>query len=740
MRVSEATYGDAPHPIKGKRQLTWRRAAWIRRALLTLLVLSQSVIASIYMTAVLPYHGGTYVELGIITLFFVLFAWISVGFWMGVFGFVIRCFGGDRLSLLRRHTSAELNERLLSRTAVVMPIYHEPIHRTFSGIRAMYRSLEQTGQIDHFDFFILSDSRDPDVWLAEQAAWHQLCQELGAGGRLFYRRRTLNQHYKSGNIADFLRRWGCGYEYMIVLDADSLMGGSTLVKMVQLMQAEPQTGILQTNATLVNARSMFARVQQFANQMYGPLFTTGLASLQLGEAVYWGHNAIIRTRAFMQHCSLKRLCGPGLFSGSILSHDFVEAALMGRAGYEVWLEPDLLQSHEESPPTLVDDLQRDKRWAKGNLQHLWVMLFEPRLRPAHRMAFLHGIMSYLASPLWLAFLILTTIEAARLVLVPINYFPEPHSLFPLWPEWNPEWAIGLAGSTLFLLFLPKLLAVIDAIRCRRVNHHGGFLRLLPSVIGEILVSSLLAPIRMLAHSRYVLESLLNVTLRWAGQNRTDETRWSAAILHQLPGTLIAGGWATFAFWLDQMFFYWSLPVAGPLVFAAPTSVFLSRVGPGECLKRWRFFQVQEERYGSPLLDDLNTKSCPLLDTRTGPSSAAVQAILDPVLNRVHQAMGHAHRGGKKQEMILALRRRCFHLGPEALTQKELSYLARDRASLQWLHDQAWRASPESYWGRALQRRFQHSAQIGFGHFIQYPKPFHLNSRPGSVSQSQTRVF
>jgi hypothetical protein len=140
------------------------------------------------------------------------------------------------------------------------------------------------------------------------------------------------------------------------------------------------------------------------------------------------------------------------------------------------------------------------------------------------------------------------------------------------------------------------------------------------------------------------------------------------------------------------------------------------------------------------LDDLNTKSCPLLDTRTGHSSAAVQAILDPVLNRVHQAMGHAHRGGKKQEMILALRRRCFHQGPEVLTQKELSYLARDRASLKWLHDQAWRASPDSYWGKALQRHFQHSAQKGFGHFIQYPKPFHLNSRPGSVSQSQTAVF
>ncbi len=711
MSTTETTLGAVSHPHSDDVQVDWRKAAWFRRSLLTILVLAQSVLASTYMTAVLPYHGGNVVESCIIIVFFVLFAWISVGFWMGIFGFVIRCLGGDRFSLLRRHSPEKLNDRPLSRTAVVMPIYHEPIQRTYAGLRAVYRSLEQTSQIDHFDFFILSDSRDPEIWLAEQAAWHQLCQELGADGRIFYRRRTLNQHYKSGNIADFLRRWGRSYEYMVVLDADSLMGGSTLVKMVQLMQAEPNIGILQANSTLVNARSMFARVQQFANHVYGPLFTTGLASLQLGEAVYWGHNAIIRTRAFMQHSGLKRLRGPGLFNGSILSHDFVEAALMGRGGYEVWLEPELINSHEESPPTLVDDLQRDKRWAKGNLQHLWVMLFEPGLRPAHRMAFLNGIMSYLASPLWLVFLILTTIEAARLVLVPIDYFPEPHSLFPVWPEWNPAWAIGLAGSTLFLLFLPKLLAVVDVMRCRRMNHHGGIIHLLLSVLGEILVSSLLAPIRMLAHSRYVLESLFNVTLRWAGQNRTDETRWSTAILHQFPGTLLAGCWAAFTFWLDHFFFYWSLPVAGPLVFAAPTSVFLSRVALGDRLKHWNLFQVREEPHGSPLLDELNVTSGSMLATSTGSSSAAVQAILDPVLNQVHQAMAHAHRGGKKQEMILALRKQCFRQGPEAFDQKELSCLLRDRASLQWLHEQAWRASPDSYWGKALQRYFQHSQGV-----------------------------
>ena len=507
------THSPSAGNMANASPVKWRRAAWIRRTLLTIVVLLQTLVGSYYMSSVLPYHGGNLVEQGLILLFAILFTWISVGFWIGVFGFVVRRFGGDRISLVRRHPDSRLSQVPLARTAVVMPVYHEEVNRSLGGLRAVYRSLQRTGQLEHFDFFILSDSRDPEVWLSEQAAWYQLCRELQAFGRLFYRRRTLNMNYKSGNIADFLRRWGRSYEYMIVLDADSLMEGETLVKMVRLMELEPQTGILQTNPTLVNAQSLFARVQQFSNHVYGPLFSTGLAAFQLGEAAYWGHNAIIRTAPFMKHCGLKRLPGRGLFKGPISSHDFVEAAYMGRAGYEVWLEPELSHSYEESPPTLVDELTRDKRWAKGNLQHLYLLFFGRKLRMAHRMAFLNGVMSYMASPLWLTFLVLATIETTRLVLWPINYFPQAYSLFPLWPEWRPEWAFRLAVSTIFLLFFPKILAILDVGLSRRRRQFGGLLRLTRSVFLEMLVSTLLAPIRMLAHSRYVIEALFNVTLR-----------------------------------------------------------------------------------------------------------------------------------------------------------------------------------------------------------------------------------
>ncbi|WP_373002413.1 glucans biosynthesis glucosyltransferase MdoH [Marinobacter sp.] len=678
----------------------WRRVATFRRLLLTVFVLGQTLVACYFLLWVLPYHGATMVELGLLVLFALLYMWIAVGFWTAVFGFVLRLMGGDRHSLLKRHSGEALRATPLAKTAIIMPVYHEPVKWTLSGLKAVYQDLERSGHLDHFEFHILSDSRDPDVWLEEQATWYQLCRELGADGRLFYRRRRVNLNFKSGNVADFLRRWGRRYRYMVVLDADSLLSADTILCMVKLMEREPSVGILQTAPSVINAESLFARVQQFSNRLYSTLFATGLAAIQMGDAAFWGHNAIIRIKPFMGHCGLRKLRGFGLFRGPIMSHDFVEAAYMGRAGYEVWLEPGLGNSYEESPPTLSDELSRDNRWSRGNLQHLWILLFERRLRLAHRMALLNGVMAYMASPLWLAFLMLTTVEAVQMTLVRIDYFPEGHQgLFPLWPEWRPEWALGLALSTLSLLFIPKFLAILDAVIHGAARQFGGVMRLFVSVLAEITVSVLLAPVRMMAHSRYVLGGLLNLSLSWAGQNRTKETSWRDALLTQFPGMVVAAGWSAFAWNLDPMFFLWSLPVAIPLVLAAPTSVLLSRVGPGQCLRQWGMLVIPEERVPPRILEDArearrSAGSEPLL-------TAVQEAVVRPRLNRLHQALARKDRLARRAKLLEPLVSRFGSEGPGTLSRSELSQLFRDRQSLAELHQLAWRAPPDSYWARCI---------------------------------------
>lgn len=576
--------------------MRWRWAARRRRALLLALTALQVLFAAYYMLAVLPYHGATALEIALVVAFAASFGWVGLGAWLALFGFVVRRRGGDPRGLLARSDRRVLAATPLARTAVIMPVYHEAPGRALAGLAAVYRSVERTGRLRHFDFFLLSDSRDPEVWLREQAAWLALVRELGAQGRFFYRRRRLNLRHKSGNVADFLRRWGRNYTYFVVLDADSLMEGCTLVRMVRLMQLHPGVGILQVPPVIIRARSLFARVQQFANCLYGPLFSAGLAAIQLGDGSYWGHNAIVRTRAFMRHCGLASLRGTGLFRGPILSHDFVEAAYMRRAGYEVWMEPRLGGSFEESPPSLVDELVRDRRWTKGNLQHMALMLGGRGLALAHRFTFLNGIAAYAAGPLWFLFLALSAAELAQFTLWPINYFPGGHRLFPVWPEWRPDWAIRLAASTAFVLMVPKLLAFVEvAADARRRRGFGGILRLAAGIVTESLAALLLAPVRMLAHSRFVAEALANLHVHWGGQNRGGEIGWGAAFATHGFGMALGAGWAAFAWRLRPLFFYWSLPVVLPLVLAPVVSVLSSRRSAGDTFARRGLLLTPEDR-------------------------------------------------------------------------------------------------------------------------------------------------
>ncbi len=392
-----------------RRRLPWIREARRRRVMLLILVWLPTLVASGFMLSVLPHRGQSWIELAIVVFFGALFGWISIGFWTAVFGF---------FTLIRRRRSfaitnlPELPADFVAggRTAVCMPICEEPVDRVFAGLRAIRESLMRTGAAGQFDLFILSDSNTADTVVAEEAAWAAWCREVDGFGSIFYRRRRVRVRRKSGNVADFCRRWGAQYRYMIMLDADSIMAGSTLLRLVHLMEQRPDVGMIQTAPLAVNRRSLFARVQQFSSHVYGPMFTAGLHFWQLGDGQYWGHNTIIRIAPFMAHCALPKLPGTPPLGGEILSHDFVEAALMGRAGWTLWLAYDLGGSCEEVPSTLLEEMGRDRRWCQGNLQHLR-LLFTEGLFGAHRALFVNGVLSYVSALLWFTFLVLSTVAA-----------------------------------------------------------------------------------------------------------------------------------------------------------------------------------------------------------------------------------------------------------------------------------------------------------------------------------------
>jgi membrane glycosyltransferase len=415
----------------------------------------------------------------------------------------------------------------------------------------------------------------------------------GADGRLFYRLRTHRLKRKSGNLADFCRRWGRNYRYMVVLDADSVMSGECLTALVRLMEAHPDAGILQTVPRTAGRDTLFARVQQFASRVYGPLFAAGLHFWQLGESHYWGHNAILRVAPFMRHCALGRLPGRGALSGEILSHDFVEAALMRRAGWAVWLVYDLPGSHEEMPPNLVHELLRDRRWCRGNLINSR-LLFAEGLHPAHRAVFMTGLMAYLSAPLWFLFLLLSTALLAVHTLVPPAYFVRPEQLYPLWPQWHPDWAVALFGATAALLFVPKVLAGALVIM-QGSRGFGGARRVAAGVLLESILSALLAPIRMLFHTQFVAGALSGGALRWRSPPREDaETGWVEAIRRHGGHSLLGILWAAGVYELNPGFAWWLAPITGALALSIPISVLSSRVSLGLRARRARLFLIPEE--------------------------------------------------------------------------------------------------------------------------------------------------
>ena len=669
----------------------WQSQGVLRRLILLGLIVVQTYIAAHFMVEVLPYNGTQPLELAIIALFVVLFGWISAGFWTALAGFAVLVIGRDRYAISRTAPpDAPLDDK--ARVAVVMPICNEDVARVYAGLRATCESLATRPEAPHFDFYVLSDTGNPDVRVAEAAGWLQLRRTLGTSMRLYYRWRQHRIKKKSGNIADFCRRWGANYRYMVILDADSVMSGACLARLLRIMEANPNAGIVQTAPHAAGRETLHARIQQFAAGAYGPLFTAGLHFWQLGEAHYWGHNAIIRVAPFMKHCALGRLPGSGSLSGEILSHDFVEAALMRRAGWAVWIAYDLPGSYEEMPPNLIDELTRDRRWCQGNLMNFRLLALHG-LHPAHRAVFAIGAMAYVSAPLWFVSLVLGTALLAVHTLTDPTYFTQPHQLFPLWPEWHPDWALALFSTTAFMLFLPKLLsALVFAVR-GQARVFGGAAGLLGSILAEMLVSMLLAPIRMLFHTQFVMTALMGWSVRWKSPPREDaETSWRQAMRRHGLHTVIGVCWAAFVFWLDPKFLYWLLPVAGALILSIPLSVYTSRVALGRDARARGLFVIPEE-----IAPPREIRQTRLYFEQSAPPPDFARAVVDPIDN----AMAVAGRvtdparfkRAAAQRMVLA-EHALLH-GPGSLSAAEKTLLLGDPLALSWLHFEVW-TSPRAH--------------------------------------------
>ena len=550
---------------------SWEAAARQRRTHMVLAVLFCTTLATLRFVARQSGEGLPALHAIQACVFALLFAWVSAGFFTAVMGFLaVWC--GDPHALSLDGAPPVPGDRSI-RTAIVMPICNEHVDTVFAGLRATCESLIFSGNAHHFDLFVLSDTSDPAAIAAEQTAWRRLRDLTGGDLRIYYRHRTRRTRRKAGNIADFCRRWGRAYRYMVILDADSIMTGQCLSSLVRLMEHTPRAGIIQTAPQACGLDTLHARGQQFAARLSGRLFTAGMQYWQLGESHYWGHNAIVRMRPFMQHCALARLPGSGGLSGDILSHDFVEAALMRRAGYEVWLAPDLPGSYEQSPPNLLEELGRDRRWCQGNLMNLR-LIAEPGLRAVHRAMLATGALSYLSAPLWGAFVMMG-------LACMLDRRESGHALLPMiLPHTAVLWEV-----TAVMLLSPRLLALLLIHLRAEQASYGGSLRVLAGAALESLLSVLVAPVRMAAHTLFVLAALTGVGLTWTSPARESKAlHWADTRRRLGPLAVGAAALTVLVASLNVSAALWFLPVSLPLMLAPGLSILASRHVIGAALR------------------------------------------------------------------------------------------------------------------------------------------------------------
>jgi len=552
-----------------------------RRRMVAVMNLSIYLLLLVWLGAILQQDGWSDIDLAIFIAFAVAAPWSVLGFCNATLGFWLLHRRPDALRMVAPFArDGDAATPLNVRVAMLMTIRNEDPARAFARLRAMKASIDQTGCGAQFDWFMLSDSTNPDIAAREEAAFAKWRIE-GDAARLQYRRRPDNRGYKAGNIRDFCERWGDAYEFMIPLDADSLMDGGTILRLARIGQANPGVGIVQSLVVGSPSASAFARIFQFGMRAGMRVYTMGAAWWGGDCGPFWGHNALVRVAPFAAHCALPKLEG----DRHILSHDQIEAALMRRAGFEVRVLPLELGSYEDNPPTLLDFLRRDLRWCQGNLQYL-KLLSTPGLVPMSRFQLVWAIAMFIGAPAWTAIIALATLTP---LLSPATSFPVRST------------------ELLYCLFLgfylaPKLAGYVDvALTPGGLARYDGAARFFASALIEALVSFVIGAATTLQTTLFLLRLPFGGGVGWDGQARDAHSlSWSRAVQALWPqllfGLLVVCLGATRA----PRLLLWSLPLTAGYVLAIPLAIVTAWPRLGRWMAGWRLCAIPEDVEPPPI--------------------------------------------------------------------------------------------------------------------------------------------
>jgi membrane glycosyltransferase len=584
--------------ITAQTAIRWRRIVFA-------MATSATFLAMLGLMAYTLSSGGLdIIDWLMLVAFAITLPWPVIGFWNALIGLGLMIFS-RRPEVIASPIAAlgQNNEPITERTAVLVCVRNEDPVRLRRNLENMLTGLATSGAAEKLHCFIISDSDKPEVVDAESLLAAELKRRFSERLPVTYRRRAANTGYKAGNIRDFCERWGSGFDNMVVLDADSFMSTYAILRLIRIMQADPKLGIVQSLVVGMPSTSPFARIFQFGMRLGMRSFTLGSTFWQADCGPYWGHNAIIRMKPFMEQCDMPLAGGK-----HILSHDQVEAALMRRAGYEVRVLPLEDGSWEENPPTLLEFMRRDLRWCEGNMQY-WRLLALPGLHGLSRFQLAFAILMYIGSPAWMAFALLAS---TRHVLI---HTPDP--LFR--PDTGPLLLILMLAMT----FAPKLATVFDVLTHSALRRSfGGTIRFILNLLLDTLFTTILAPIMAVTHTVFIGGLCVGRTIGWTSQLRDEHavSLGDAVSRLWLQTWIGAMGMSWFAK-ISAMTLLYSLPLVGSLALAVPFAMITALPGLGAVLSRFGVARIPEETAPPDALHGLKLTAIALSPTRTAVAGA-----------------------------------------------------------------------------------------------------------------------
>jgi membrane glycosyltransferase len=574
-----------------------------RRALFAVLF-SVTIVVSLWLAAVALAPGGLgLLDLAALVLFAVTLPWMAAGFANAVIGFVIMRFSADPVAaVLPAAGSIEEDQPIVSSTAILLCVRNELPRRIIRNLDTMLEGIHASGYGERFHLYLLSDTSDADLALSEEALFSELIARWRDRIAIDYRRRTVNSGFKAGNVREFCERWGSRHEFAVTLDADSFMSADAIIRLVRIMQVDPQLGILQGLVVGLPSTSLFARIFQFGMRLGMRSYTIGSAWWQSDCGPYWGHNAILRLEPFMKHCQLPVLSGSGEAEQHILSHDQIEAALMRAAGYHVRVLPREDLGWEENPPTLLEFMRRDLRWCQGNMQY-WRFLLLPRLRPVSRYQLVLAILMFIGSPAWIGLLVLATIALAT--------SDDPATIM------RGDVGGALLIWVLVMWFSPKIAGALDVLLSPQERRaFGGAGRFTVNFVIETVYSIILVPTLWISHTIFLFGLLFNREIRWMGQVRDDHAVPLSLALQDLwPQTFV--GCASLGLVLASQ--PWALPyvmlLAGGPALSVPFAMVTAWPAIGELAARVGVGRIPEE---TDIPEDLLELALPAIKSESQP--------------------------------------------------------------------------------------------------------------------------